>query len=90
MQKKGKKHGLGLIGALTLIFIAAGVFDVIDWPWLWMFCPVWVSALFFFGAFLLILIGGRVKKGRWRAKRLYRRLARCRTGMADRYLRGME
>lgn len=36
---------------LTLLFVAAKLFDFIDWSWWWVFSPLWIEA-----AVVLVLI----------------------------------
>ena len=65
MDKKIKSGGMGIISALTLIFIVLKLTGLIDWSWVWVLSPVWISGLFFVIVFAIILIGGRIKKGKW-------------------------
>ena len=37
------KTGLGFAEALTLLFVALKLCGVIDWPWLWVLSPIWIS-----------------------------------------------
>jgi len=37
--------GIGFTGLLTLIFINLKLTDYIDWSWLWILSPMWISAL---------------------------------------------
>jgi len=37
--------GPGFVSLLTLVFIAAKLWGKISWSWLWVFCPLWISAL---------------------------------------------
>lgn len=50
---------------LTVILVALKLLNVIKWPWLWVFSPIWVPVLFFAAVFAFILIGGRLVKGQW-------------------------
>jgi len=34
--------GIGFFGALTLIFIALKLCNVINWSWLWVLSPLWL------------------------------------------------
>lgn len=36
--------GIGFIGLLTILFIALKLTHVIDWRWLWILAPLWISA----------------------------------------------
>ncbi len=65
MDKKAKRGGLGLVSVLTLIFIVLKLMGIIDWLWIWVLSPVWIVGLFFIIVFAIILIVGRIKKGKW-------------------------
>lgn len=36
--------GIGFIGLLTIAFIVLKLCDVIQWPWVWVVSPIWISA----------------------------------------------
>ena len=42
---KDKSSGLTLSDLLLVVFIVLKLCGVIDWPWLWVLSPVWVSLL---------------------------------------------
>ena len=65
MDKKTKSGGMGIISVLTLIFVVLKLTGLIDWSWVWVLSPVWISGLLFVSILVIILIGGRIKKGRW-------------------------
>lgn len=60
---KGKKTetrvGLGFAEALTILFVALRLCGVIDWPWLWVVSPIWITLLLLFSIVLVILTLGR-------------------------------
>ena len=62
---KTRKRGMGFISALTLIFIVLKLTGYISWPWVWVLSPVWVSISLSAIAFAVILVGGRIAKGKW-------------------------
>lgn len=42
----GSSGGIGMAGALTLIFITlklVGAQPVASWPWVWVLSPIWIS-----------------------------------------------
>ena len=47
--------GPGFTGLLTLVFVVAKIMGKVDWPWLWVFCPLWIPALLF-AAFALFAL----------------------------------
>lgn len=49
MSHNNNHGGISFSGALTLIFIVLKLCGVIDWSWLWVLSPIWLS-------FLIVLI----------------------------------
>lgn len=39
----GKNGGISFVGLLTLVFIVLKLCKVIDWSWLWVLSPIWIS-----------------------------------------------
>lgn len=64
-NKTVKSGGMGVLSILTLIFIVLKLTNNIDWSWLWVLSPLWISTLLFIILFAIIMIGGRIKKGHW-------------------------
>ena len=65
MDKKAKQGGLGIVSVLTIVFIVLKLLGVIQWSWIWVLSPIWISAVIVVAVFSVILIGGRIKKGKW-------------------------
>ncbi|HIT07720.1 MAG TPA: hypothetical protein IAB55_01365 [Candidatus Merdivicinus faecavium] len=65
MDKKTKRGGMGFLSTLTLIFVVLKLLGLIDWPWLWVLSPIWIPVLLIAAVFGVILVAGRIKKGRW-------------------------
>ena len=65
MDNKAKQGGLGIVSLLTIIFIVLKLLGVIQWSWIWVLSPIWISAVIVVAVFSVILIGGRIKKGNW-------------------------
>ena len=65
IERKPKRPGRDPIIALTLLFAALKMTGWISWSWLWVLSPVWLTFLFFAAAFSVILVGGRMVKGKW-------------------------
>ena len=65
MDKKTTRGGMGFLSTLTLIFVVLKLLGLIDWPWLWVLSPIWISVLLIAAVFGVILVAGRIKKGRW-------------------------
>lgn len=58
-DKKGRRSssgGSGTVILLTIIFLILKLTNVIDWKWLWVFSPIWISASAAVGLGLLFLL----------------------------------
>ena len=40
-----KFHGIGFVGALTIVFIVLKLTKVINWSWVWVLSPLWIDAI---------------------------------------------
>ena len=49
-------HTGNLVGLIFLVFLVLKLAGVIDWSWWWVTSPLWLAALAFFAA--LVLVGG--------------------------------
>ena len=50
--------GGGFAGTLTIAFIVLKLIGVIDWSWLWVLSPLWISfALAIFISIIIIIVG---------------------------------
>lgn len=65
MDNKAKQGGLGIVSVLTIVFIVLKLLGVIQWSWIWVLSPIWISAVIAVAVFSVILIVGRIKKGKW-------------------------
>ena len=68
--EKAANGGMRLCGVLTTIFIVLKLIGVIDWPWVWVLAPFWISLILgVIGIIIaIIFIIGVFKKekfGRW-------------------------
>lgn len=45
--------GIGFSGLLTLIFIVLKLCKVINWSWIWVLSPIWITAII---AIVLLII----------------------------------
>ena len=64
-DKKVKNSGIGFISALILLFIVLRLTNNINWSWIWVLSPIWITVIFLIVIFTIIMIGGRTKKGKW-------------------------
>lgn len=42
-MKESKSSGIGFGGVLTIVFIVLKLLKVINWPWIWVLSPLWIS-----------------------------------------------
>ena len=49
--------GIGFAGLLTIVFIVLKLLDKIDWDWVWVLSPLWISVAL---AVLFLIIFGIV------------------------------
>jgi len=52
--------GIGFVGLLTILFIALKLTGYIDWSWLWVLSPIWISlglTILVAGGFLAVIAG---------------------------------
>lgn len=52
--------GIGFAGALTLVFIVLKLCKVINWSWIWVLSPIWISLII-----TIIIIIGFIIYTRW-------------------------
>ena len=65
MNNKTKQGGLVIVSVLTIIFVVLKLLGAIKWSWIWVLSHIWISAVIVLAVFSVILIGGRIKKGKW-------------------------
>ena len=54
---------MGFTGVLLIAFIVLKLTGVINWSWLWVLSPIWISGLLFLGMIVAILI---MRRGRFK------------------------
>ena len=59
-DKEVKTVGLSFVDALTLLFIALKLTGQIDWNWIWVLSPIWISISFLAVLAIVILLIGRI------------------------------
>ena len=43
MNKEEASGGIGFTGLLTIVFIVLKLLKVINWSWLWVLSPLWIT-----------------------------------------------
>ena len=64
-QKTAGKGGMGFVGVLTLIFVVLKLTGNINWSWLWVLSPIWITALLLLALFGTIFVVTKLKRGKW-------------------------
>ena len=55
------KGGIGFGGVLTIVFIVLKLCGVIEWSWLWVLSPIWISLAISFIIMAIITIYCKIK-----------------------------
>lgn len=55
-NKSNRSTGIGFTGALQLLFIALKLTGVINWSWLWVLSPTWISLIIVVICLIIIFI----------------------------------
>ena len=50
------KGGIGFTGLLAIVFITLKLCGVIDWSWWWVLSPLWIYAILFVLALIVIVL----------------------------------
>lgn len=48
--------GIGFVGLLQLLFITLKLLGKIEWPWVWVLSPIWISLSMVFGILLVVFV----------------------------------
>ena len=56
MKEHTHSGGIGFIGVLTLIFITLKLTNVINWSWIWILSPIWITIAMIFLTVLIVLV----------------------------------
>ena len=64
-RKTETRVSFGFAEALAVLFIALKLTGVIDWPWLWVLSPIWISLCIVIVIGIIIFVIGEVAKRRW-------------------------
>jgi hypothetical protein len=43
-ESSGLGGGIGFVELLTILFIALKLTGYVNWPWIWVLSPLWISA----------------------------------------------
>lgn len=63
-KSNNSSGGIGFVGALQIVFIVLKLCRVIDWSWIWVLTPIWVTLALIIIGFVIItavIMRGRKK-----------------------------
>lgn len=55
-NNSNSKTGIGFTGMLQLLFIALKLVGVIDWSWIWVLSPIWITGIVIIIAVIVLII----------------------------------
>lgn len=55
-MEKNKKTGIGFTGLLQILFIALKLTGFIDWSWIWVLSPIWISIILWIVIAIVIVL----------------------------------
>lgn len=55
-QSNITSRSIGFVGLLTLLFIALKLTHYINWSWLWILAPLWISVGIGFAILFILLV----------------------------------
>lgn len=61
-NSKSASGGIGFFGMLTLIFIVLKLCGVINWSWIWVLAPTWISIILTI-TIIIVALFIEIKKG---------------------------
>ena len=67
LSRQGNKRssGYGITSILTLIFVVLKLTNNINWSWIFVLSPIWIFLIVAIVSSLIVLIIGRIRKGKW-------------------------
>ena len=64
-DKNVRNSGMDFISVLTLMVVVLNLTNNISWSWIWVLSQIWISLILIALVFGIILVIGRLKKGKW-------------------------
>jgi len=55
-SSSSSSSGIGFAGLLTVAFVVLKLCGVINWPWVWVLSPIWISFSLFLTIVAIVLI----------------------------------
>lgn len=57
-----RSGGIGLFGVLQIVFLVLKLTGLIDWSWVWVLSPMWISVGIFLIALLIIVAANIIRR----------------------------
>ena len=57
MSSSSSSSGIGFVGLLQIVFIVLKLLNKIDWSWVWVLSPIWISIVFWITLIVVIALG---------------------------------
>lgn len=54
MSDNNSTGGIRFVGLLTVLFVGLKLTEYIDWPWVWVLSPIWISIIL--GIVIIIIV----------------------------------
>lgn len=67
MSDKYRDYSITFMDLLAIVFIAFKLAGIINWPWIWVLCPIWIGVIL---AILGIWANMELKKRKLKRKNL--------------------
>ncbi len=64
-KKKTRNGGMGIVSFFIILFVLLKVTGITSWSWLWVVSPIWISAICAILLFGIVLVVGKIAKGKW-------------------------
>lgn len=58
----GAASGIGIGDILFLIFLVLKLCKVIDWPWIWVLSPIWITCILVFLLYFMVWL--KIRRGK--------------------------
>lgn len=58
-NSKSSSGGIGFTGVLTIVFIVLKLVGVINWSWLWVLSPLWISGVLIIISLVIYVLAAR-------------------------------
>ena len=59
-SSSSSSSGIGFTGILTILFVGLKLAHVINWPWIWVLSPIWISFLIAIAIIIFLIIAALI------------------------------